>query len=286
MAEIVQVAINGIAVGGIYALVAMGVALIFGIMDVPQFALGSQGMLAAYIGVVCMSGLDVGYGVAIVLAVVFSGLLGGAVYQLVFRPLGRAGFRGFIAAFGLSLILESAALLIFGTEFRQMRSPLGGRVAEIAGVVVAYQRLLVITVASVAALAVWVFLGRTRYGRAMRALAQNETGALVVGVHPQRINLLAMVIASALAGLAACLVAPLANVNPNMGLDLIVKAFVVTILGGLGSVPGAVVGGVALGLIEAFGAAYVDVDYTNTYGFLLLILVLMAKPAGLMGSRA
>jgi branched-chain amino acid transport system permease protein len=271
-------------VGSIYALIAMGVAMIYGVMNVPHFALGAKAMLGGYVAFFMTAFFHQAYGLALVGSIVVLGLLGLGVERWIFRPLTKApGINSFISAFGLLLVFENFALIAFGTGYRRILSPYDRQMIRIFGANLTMQRLLVVIIAIVLMIALHLFIKYTALGTAIRAVAQNRRGALLCGIHTERIAGVTMAIGSGLAGVAGALIGPLAMVYPTMGDTLIVKAFVITILGGMGSIIGAIVGGYILGLIEALGAMYISVDYKDAFAFAVLVLVLAVRPQGLFG---
>jgi branched-chain amino acid transport system permease protein len=274
-------------VGSIYALVAMGVAMIYGVMNVPDFALGAKAMLGGYVAFFFTASFHQTYWVALLGSIVMLAILGFGVERLIFRPVAKAPpINGFISAFGLLLVFENFALIAFGSSYRRILSPYDRQVIHIFGASLTMQRLLVVLIAIVLMVALHLFIKFTALGTAIRAVAQNRRGALLCGIHTERIAGVTMAIGSALAGVAGALVGPIAMVYPSMGDTLIVKAFVITILGGMGSIIGAIVGGYILGLIEALGAMYISVDYKDAFAFAVLVLVLAVRPQGLFGKAA
>jgi branched-chain amino acid transport system permease protein len=283
----VQQIANGIMVGSIYALIAMGVAMIYGVMNVPDFALGAKAMLGGYVAFFFTATFHQAYGVALVGSIVMLAILGLGVERWIFRPLAKAPpINGFISAFGLLLVFENFALIVFGSSYRRILSPYDRQVIHIFGASLTMQRLLVVLIAILLMIALHLFIKFTAIGTAIRAVAQNRRGALLCGIHTERIAGVTMAIGSGLAGVAGALVGPIAMVYPSMGDTLIVKAFVITILGGMGSIFGAIIGGYILGLIEALGAMYISVDYKDAFAFAVLVLVLAVRPQGLFGRSA
>lgn len=271
-------------VGSIYALIAMGVAMIYGVMNVPDFALGAKAMLGGYVAFFMTAAFHQNYGVALAASIIVLAVIGLGVERWIFRPLAKAPpINGFISAFGLLLVFENFALLAFGSTYRRILSPYDRQVIHIFGANLTMQRLLVVLIAVSLMAGLHVFIRYTTLGTAIRASAQNRRGALLCGIHTERIAGGTMAIGSALAGVAGALIGPLAMVYPSMGDALIVKAFVITILGGMGSILGAILGGYILGLIEALGAMYVSVDYKDAFAFAVLVLVLAVRPQGLFG---
>ncbi|KAI3610285.1 hypothetical protein D8I24_0547 (plasmid) [Cupriavidus necator H850] len=280
MNEIVQYVANGVMAGSIYGLLAVSLALVFGVLEVPQFAFGAYAMLGGYV-VALLAGH--GYWFAVPVAVLVIALLGIVVQVLVFDPLRNAPPGTlFIAAFGLLLVLQGLALLLFGPNNRTVAEPLPGGI-KVLGASITYQRIFVVCAVLATMVLLNTFLRRTSIGRSIRAVGQSHTGALVVGLSPRRIGLVTMAIGSGLAGLSGALLAPISQVYPTMGDGLVLKAFIIIILAGMGSINGALVGGLIVGLCESFGAAYLSLAFRDAYPIVLLILVLIIRPQGLFG---
>ena len=274
-------------VGSIYALIAMGVAMIYGVMNVPDFALGAKAMLGGYVAFFITASFNQAYGVALAGSILVLALVGLGVERFIFRPLAKAPpINSFISAFGLLLVFENFALIVFGSAYRRILSPYDRQFISVLGANLTMQRLLVVIIAITLMIALHLFVKYTALGTAIRAVAQNRRGALLCGIHTERIAGVTMAIGSGLAGVAGALIGPIAMVYPSMGDTLIVKAFVITILGGMGSIFGAIVGGYILGLIEALGAMYISVDYKDAFAFAVLVVVLAIRPQGLFGRSA
>ncbi|ADU49632.1 branched-chain amino acid ABC transporter permease [Intrasporangium calvum] len=285
MAAFIQQLANGVMLGSIYALVAAGVALIFGVLHIPQFALGAQAMLGAYLVFTLSVSMSLNYWIALAAAAVIMAVFGAVAHRVVFDPIRNApSINAFISAFGLVLVLESGAQIIWGSSYKRVPSPLGGETITILGASLTAQRLLIIVVALIIVLALHTTIRRTTLGSTIRAVAQNPTGAAVVGINPRAVATLTMAIGSAVAATAGGLIAPISSVFPSLGAFLIIKAFVITILGGMGSFTGAIAGGFIFGIVEALGAGYVSVEYKDAFGFVILVLVLAMRPQGLFGA--
>ena len=273
--------------GSIYALIAMGVAMIYGVMNVPHFALGTKAMLGGYVAFFMTASFHQNYALALAGSALVLAVLGLGVERWIFRPLAKAPpINGFISAFGLLLVLENFALVAFGSAYRRIISPYDRQMIHLFGANLTMQRLLVVIIAIALMIGLHAFIKYTTLGTAIRAVAQNRRGALLCGIHTERIAGVTMAIGSGLAGIAGALIGPLAMVYPTMGDTLIVKAFVITILGGMGSIIGAIAGGYILGLIEALGAMYISVDYKDAFAFGVLVIVLAFRPQGLFGKAA
>jgi len=275
-----QQVLNGLVTGSVYSLVALGLTLIYGTMQVPNFAHGQLFMLGAYIAyATTRAGLH--YWAALVAAVIGVALLGVALERVVFRPLRNAPhLNSMIAALGMMLFLEAVAQNIWGEEFRHMDSPYGG-VVSVFGLLVTSHRLILLGAAAALMTALLLFLTRTVAGSAIRATAQNPEGALLVGIDTSRVAMITFGISAALAAFAGVLIAPISLVYPSMGAMITLKAFVIVVLGGMGSVPGALIGGYLLALAESLGGTYVSATYQDLVAFVVLAMVFTFKPTGL-----
>ena len=280
-----QQVLNGLVTGSVYSLVALGLTLIYGTMQVPNFAHGQLFMLGAYLAyALTRTGLH--YWTAMVAAVAAVALLGVALERLVFRPLRHAPhLNSMIAALGLMLFLEAVAQNIWGEEFRHMESPYSG-VVSMFGLLVTSHRLILLGAAAVLMTALLVFLTRTLAGSAIRATAQNAEGALLVGIDTNRVATATFAISAALAAFAGVLIAPISLVYPSMGAMITLKAFVIVVLGGMGSVPGALIGGYLLALAESLGGTYVSATYQDLVAFVVLAFVFTFRPTGLFKEAA
>lgn len=281
-----QQVLNGLTLGGIYSLVALGLTLVYGILHVPNFAHGAFYMVGAFASFHLMVAWGLNYWVAMAGAALCVAVLATLAERLVFHPLRNAsGLHPMIAAIGLLLFLEAGAQAIWGAEFHRMPTPYGGMV-EVAGVTAPVQRLLIIGAAFALMLALHLFLTRTVMGSTIVAMAQNRDGASLVGIDANRVAMLTFAISGALAAVAAALFAPINLVFPAMGNLVITKAFVIIILGGMGSVPGAIVGGLIIGFAESFGAFYISTDYKDIIAFAILVLILSLRPQGIFSKGA
>ena len=272
---------NGLTIGSVYTLVALGLTLVFGILHVPNFAHGAFYMVGAYVTLMMMVGFGFNYWVAIIASVAVIALLGVVTQQLVFKKLeGADGMRMMVAAIGILLFLEAFGQFMWGTEYYRMETPYAS-VVNLFGLTVTLQRLLIIIAAVILMFALHFFLTKTMIGAAIVAMAQNREGAFLVGINANQVAWLTFAIAGGLAAAAASLASPINLVFPTMGNLVIMKAFVIIIIGGMGSIPGAIIGGYLLGLTESIGATYISSDYKDVIAFLLLVVILTAKPTGL-----
>ena len=281
-----QQVLNGLTVGGVYSLVALGLTLVYGILHVPNFAHGAFYMVGAFASYHLMSALGLGYWLAMAGSALCVALLAALAERIVFHPLRHAsGLHPMIAAIGLLLFLEAGVQAIWGADFHRMQTPYNG-IIELGGVTAPVQRLLIIAAAFGLMVALHLFLTRTVAGSTIVAMAQNRDGASLMGIDANRVAMLTFAISGVLAAVAATLYAPINLVYPAMGNLVITKAFVIIILGGMGSVPGAIVGGLIIGFAESFGAFYVSTDYKDIIAFVLLVVILSVRPQGLFTKGA
>jgi branched-chain amino acid transport system permease protein len=281
LSNFLQQVVNGLTLGGVYSLVALGLTLVYGILHVPNFAHGAFYMAGAFASFHLMSKYGFNYWVAMAGSALIVAVLSTIAERLVFHPLRHhQGLHPMIAAIGMMLFLEAGAQAIWGADFHRMESPYPG-IVEMGGVIVQWQRLLIIGAAFVLMVALHLFLTRTVMGSTVIAMAQNRDGASLVGIDANRVAMLTFAISGVLAAVAASLYSPINLVYPAMGNLVITKAFVIIILGGMGSVPGAIVGGLIIGFAESFGAFYISSDYKDIIAFVLLVVILSVRPQGL-----
>lgn len=273
----------GLLLGGIYALVSVGLNLIFGVIRIINFAQGEFVMLGMYGAYACYSFLGIDPYVALFLVVPVLGLLGMAVYWFIMRPLQNESMMQVFASFGLLLVLQNAVLGITGGLTYSVNTPLSNITYGMGSIQISLSRLVVLIAAAVVALVLGVFLTRTTFGQAIRAVAQDRKGAQLMGINVERTFMWSFAIGTGLAGLAGVLLTPIFTMSPQIGGNFIMAAFAVVVLGGLGSVLGAFIGGFLVGLTEAIGGYYVDPVLKNAILFSVFIGVLLVKPSGLLG---
>lgn len=275
---------GGLLIGGIYALMGVGLALIFGVMRIINFAHGefvAVGMYAA-IFMFQVYGLDPYVSMLIALPAGF--LLGVLLERVVLsRLVDSDGDSTLLATLGLGLVLSNALFLIFGAEPESIYLPYATTSINLAGVRLPIAQLLAAGVTLLVMAILYVFLNRTELGRAIRATAQNRIGAELVGVNTRRIHGLVFGIGVVLAMTAGMVLSPLLFAIPTIGHTYTLKAFVVIVLGGMGSIPGAIAGGLLLGVVEFLGASYFSSGYRDAYGLVAFLLILLLRPQGLFG---
>jgi branched-chain amino acid transport system permease protein len=279
---LLQALLNGVGLGMAYVLVALGLTLIFSILEIINFAHGEFYMLGAYVAYVTFTVLGTPFVVSLFAAIATVALAGAVAERLVFRHLRGKTLNAFIVSLGLLWVMQALAQLAFGAQDKPVNSAFSG-VWRFAGVVVSVERLSVMLCAIALTIALHAFLERTRTGRAMRAMAQDAEGAALQGVNVELIAALGFALGCALAGASGALLAPIFSVSPTMGELPVVKAFIIIILGGMGSLPGAVLGGLILGVIEGIGTLFLSSAAVSMLGFLSVIAVLLLRPRGLFG---
>ncbi len=297
-----QQLINGLTLGSIYALVALGYTMVYGILGLINFAHGEVVMIGALtaltvIKMLAASGLPgpVVVLIGLLVAALVCMALGFTIERIAYRPLRNAPrLAPLITAIGVSIVLQQMAMLIWGRNYHSVPAllPSGGH--EVLGASITDLQLIIVAVAGITMAGLTLLVNRTRLGRAMRATAENPAIAGLMGVDANRIIALTFVIGSALAALAGVLVSANYGIaHYNMGFILGLKAFTAAVLGGIGNLAGAMVGGVLLGVIEALGAGYIGdltggalgSHYQDVFAFFVLIVVLIFRPSGLMGEK-
>ena len=287
MELLLQTCVNAVYAASFMALIAVGLMLIFGVMGVINFAHGELFMLGAYCVVFVYAERDYPFFLAVMLGLVFVGLLGILMQRALFQPVRDNPLAGLIVSIGLLLMLQAAIAMGFGVRMEHIAPPtrITFHPFGLEGVVVALQRLYVIVGAVLVLGGLWLFLRRTRFGWALRACAQDPEAAALQGISIRRTAMLAMFIAAAMAGIAGALAAPLVRTYPYMGHSVIITAFIVTIVGGLGSLEGAVVAAILYGFVHTFVTTFFDGVIADIVGLLLMLAVLVVRPTGLFGAR-
>ncbi len=277
-----QTLVNGLQLGVVFVLIALGLTLVFSIMHIINFAHGEFYMLGGYALFYFFAQFGVNYFVAIVISMLLVGLIAVLIERGVFRPLRDFPLRALVASLALVMLLQGAGLLGFGPEDRGVPAVVTGTLA-LGGTIFAKERLMVMGIAGLLVVLLYLFLHRMKLGWAMRAVAQEKEAAALQGISVNRTSAIAFGLGCALAAGAGALAAPMFYIHPFMGSMPVMKAFVVIILGGLGSIPGAVAGGLILGLVESFGTTFAGGVVSSMLSFLILILVLIIRPTGLFG---
>jgi branched-chain amino acid transport system permease protein len=283
-AEFCQYLLNGISQGCVYILLASGLTLIFGILNVPNFAQGHLYMVGAYFGFYMVMSFGMNYWTAMILATVALGLVGLLLYKFIFFPIRDAPeVNLFVAAMALLMIIEGAALYFFGTETKWFVVPYSRRVVTFGDFALPLQRVIVILGTLVVMTALHLFIKKTTIGATLEATAQQRDGAMLCGIKVTRVSALAFMIGTGLAGIAGVLIGPAVLLEPTMGMGPLLVAFSAVVFGGMGSIAGAVLGAFILGLAESLASGYISATYSLAFVFGIMILMLLFRPQGLLG---
>jgi branched-chain amino acid transport system permease protein len=289
MSYFIDLVIVGLSLGMVYALVAIGISLIYSGLDVVHFAHGEIYMLGAFIGLIIHNVFKLPFPVVLIGSMVVTGLIGVVIERVFYRRILRggggytvAGMAMVICGFGMSIVLQNVAFLIFGA--RALPFPVTfGMPIELGNVTLPASYAWIVIAAIVLMLSLHLFLTKTRLGLAVRAVAGNKEIAYLMGINvPLAISVI-FGVACALGAAAGVLVGPINYVQVQMGVGVLIKAFAAAVVGGFGSLPGAVLGGLLVGVTESLGAGYLSGSYKDIYAFILMIIVLMVRPAGLLG---
>jgi branched-chain amino acid transport system permease protein len=279
-----QLIISGILIGGVYALLSIGLTLIFGVLRIVNFAQGEFIMLAMF-GAFWLNflwGIDPYVSIIVVAPVIF--VLGLLTERAIIKPILHAPHAMQIfATFGVSVVLQNAALTLWGPDYRSVQTPYTTLSYTVGGVSISASALYAFAVALAMAGALQVFLHLTRDGRALRAMVQNRYAASLMGVNTERLNRVAFGMGVACAAVAGCILTPIYYTFPTVGVDLIITAFVVVVLGGLGSIVGALVGGLIIGITQTLTGFFISVELKDVVALVLFIMILLVRPQGLFG---
>lgn len=284
METLVQSVVSGVLTGSLYAMIGVGLTVVFGVMRIINLAHGEMvmlGMFGAFWGQALWR-LDPFVSLLVWAPLMF--VAGMAIYRFLLRPVVPGGeLNTLLYTAGLSLLVANLALLLWSGDYRTISVSYGAEPIRPLGIAVAVPLLVAFVLALAITGALWTFLQRTDLGRAIRATSQNADAAVLMGVDVGRVAVFTFGLGTALAAAAGVLLAPSLYLYPTVGELLIVKCFVIVVLGGLGSIPGAIAGGVLLGVVESLGAVYVSATYKDGIGFVLFLAVLLYRPAGLFG---
>lgn len=281
---LVQELINGIVSGAVYILIAVGLSLIFGVLRVVNFAHGEFYMIGGFTTYILTTSIGLPYIVTVLVAGVAGFVLGALAERITVRPLRKAPEDAvFLSTFGLSLVLLYAVKMLLGNEPKPVTSSFSGQLA-VAGLTVSTQQVFAVGVCALLVGVLMWLLHRSPWGLVIRAVAQDRDSAGLMGVDVDRVYWVTFAIAGAMAALAGASVAPIFSVNPFSGQDVLIRAFIIVIAAGMGSVPGAVVVGLCLGIAESLAAGYLPNGSREFVGYALVLLVLLVRPYGLFGS--
>ncbi len=298
MTEFIQQVFNGLSLGSIYALIALGYTMIYGILRFINFAHGDVFMIGAfsgyYLGIIFSFSTGGGFAslaiafTILILAMIISGILGFTIEKLVYKPLRKSPkLTILITAIGVSLFLEYGGQLVFGPDPKSFPSLLENKqVVNLAGAMISSNPLVVLITAGFLMVGLRMIVMKTKIGTAMRAVSYNPTAASLMGVNINAVISFTFIIGSSLAGAAGILYGlNYPSIDPLMGILPGLKAFVAAVLGGIGNIPGAAIGGMIIGLLETFVTGYISPTYRDAIAFGILILILLFKPTGILGKK-
>jgi len=277
---------NGLVNGMGYVLIAVGLTLVFGVLRIVNFAHGEFYMLGAFATFFIMSLLSVPYVVGVLLATLVVAGVGVLSNVVLFKPLRREHeFTILMVSLGLSLMLANGGEVIFGADPKYINSPYADEPVEIGAVFLTWQRIIVMAASAALIGLVYLFIRYTTMGKMMQATAQNRDGAALSGVDIDWVHTYTFALACGLAAAAGALLGPTAVIFPTIGEWAVLKAFIVVVMGGLGSMGGAVAGGLLLGVVEALGANYISIAFKDAIGYAIIVAVLLWRPAGLFAAK-
>jgi branched-chain amino acid transport system permease protein len=295
IAEFFQHLMNGLTLGGIYALIALGYTMVYGILKFINFAHGDILMVGSYIGLFVYNFIRgevmgpwtiAAFFIAMIAGMLFSAALGMTIERIAYKPLRRATrLAPLLSAIGVSFILSNMAAWLWGTKSRKLDYPFNNDPFHVGQVSITPHQVLILVVVVVMMVSLKLFVDKTRIGKAMRATSLDQDTAKLMGIRVDRVISITFAIGSALAATAGILIALEIKVYPSMGTMTGLKAFVAAVVGGIGNISGAMVGGILLGLLETFGVAILGIPYgmRDTIAFVVLIIILLIKPEGILG---
>jgi branched-chain amino acid transport system permease protein len=283
-----QLLVNGLIAGGIYALVALGFSVIYRTVKFFHFAHGAVYAAGAYFGYTLAIQLKLHFVLAFLLAMIFAALVGILIDRIVYRPLRKKNASNLIlllASFGIFVFVQNLIQLIYGAQILSLRT---GPVKEgyhIFSAVITPTQILILTVSVLLMFLLWAFIKKTKLGKAMRAVSDDAVAASVVGINPEKTIMASFALGSAWAGAAGVLIALETNLEPTMGFAAILKGIIASIIGGIGSIPGAMFGGFFLGIAENLGIAWISSGWKDAIAFAILIVFLLIRPQGIIGVK-
>ena len=287
MTEFFQQLVNGLSIGSIYALIALGYTMVYGIIKLINFAHGDIYMLGAYVGFISIAQLHLGFFPALLLAMVVCGVLGVIIERIAYKPLRNATrIAALITAIGVSYFLEYSTQKIMGPGVKTYPSVLSNQTFHVFGIQIQMQQICILAITIILMLALQFIVRKTKIGRSMLAVSVDADAAKLMGINVDATISYTFAIGSALAGAGGVLVGMYYNtINPLMGMVPGIKAFVAAVFGGIGIIPGAMFGGFFIGIVEALVTAYGSSLYKDAVVYAILILILIIKPAGLLGKN-
>jgi branched-chain amino acid transport system permease protein len=286
MQTIAQLIVSGVMLGGVYAVMAIGLTLIFGVLKVVNFAHGEFLMLAMYIAwaIVALSGVNAYTAMLVVVPALFA--FGAFIYLLIVRPaVDKPHLIVVFATMGLSILMQNLALLTMTADLRDIPPLFGGTSLQVGPLYLRAELVLGFLISTAITIALMLFIKRSYAGKAIRATVQDQDAAMLMGINVPRVFLLTFAGGSALVGIAGCIMLPLYSTFPTVGLNFVLIAYVVVVLGGMGSMEGAFLGGICIGLVQSLSGYYVAPAYGQLFYFVVFLLVMIFRPNGFLGQR-
>lgn len=282
-----QQLVNGITLGSTYALIALGYTMVYGILQLINFAHGEIYMFGAFIGMIMVTTFRLPIIAAFIVAMLFSSLLGMGIEMIAYRPLRKSTrIAALISAIGVSIFLQNLGILIMGPATRPFPRTIESHFYDLGVVKIDLLQIIILVVSVILMFGLQLLVKKTKAGKAMRATAQDTDAANLMGININKIITFTFAIGSSLGAAAGVLIGLYFNsVDPLMGVMPGLKGFVAAVLGGIGNIPGAMLGGVILGIVEVLGVAYVSSAYRDAIAFAILIIILLVKPSGIMGTN-
>ena len=283
MDQIINVLVFGILLGGIYGLVSIGLNLIFGVVRIVNFAQGELVMFGMYGSYYAYAQFGINPYLSVLVVAPLVGLLGMAIQRLVIHPLRDESNMQIFATFGLLIMFQNIMLAVSRGEAYSIGGQVGSTVLTVGDLKISVVRLVTFVAVTLITIGLHLFLSRTMAGKSIRAVTQDKRAARAMGINVERTFLITFGLGAALAGMAGAMLTPIYSITPAVGGNFILAAFAVVVLGGLGSVWGAYIGGLIVGVVEAFAGYYIDPALKNAIWFIIFIVVLIVRPAGLFG---
>ncbi len=282
-----QIIINGILLGAIYALISIGLNLIFGVIKIVNFAHGEFLMIGMYLTFLLFSraGMDPYLSIPLVFACLF--ILGIIIHKIILQPLlGKAEFNILLATAGLGIVFQNLALMIFKSDYRVIQTSYSSEKIRLFGTLISVSRLGAFIVAIVVVAIMYYLLMKTRLGTDIRAISQDSEAAILMGINDKKIFAITFGLGVGLVGIAAAIITPIYYIFPTVGESFSTISFIVVVLGGLGSFHGALIGGLIIGIVEAVGGIISSAELARVFSLLIFLIILFVKPSGIMGKNA
>jgi len=281
---LIQLILNGLLLGGIYALISIGLTLIFGVVRVINFAHGEFLMLSMYISYFGCAFLGLNPYATLLISVPLMFLAGMAIDQIIIRPLREApAYMQVFATVGLSIVLLNLALFLFSGDYQSINMPFAKKTLQLGVLSLSYAKMVIFFTAIVVSAVLYLLLKYTDIGKQIRAIAQDRLAAKLMGINLNKIYMLTFGIGTALVGIAGVLILPVYYVFPSVGVYFVLTAFVIVVLGGMGNMVGALLGGIIIGITDSLSGYYIDPSLKEVVYFIIFLIVLLIRPSGIMG---